>query len=62
VSAAEQHELPGSKGTANFMLKFDKGSKSTASVGVGVGEAACDNMAVCVELAVWALACVCSCV
>jgi hypothetical protein len=28
----EQHELPGSKGTANFILKFDKGSKTTASV------------------------------
>lgn len=35
VSAAEQQELPDSKGTANFIMKFDKGSKSTASVGHG---------------------------
>ncbi|KAF5827838.1 hypothetical protein DUNSADRAFT_18628 [Dunaliella salina] len=34
VSALEQHELPGSKGTANFILKFDKGSKSTASISI----------------------------
>jgi len=32
VSPHEQHELPNSKGTANFILKFDKGSKFTASV------------------------------
>jgi hypothetical protein len=34
VSATETHDLSGSKGTANFVMKFDKGSKHEAYLNV----------------------------
>ena len=34
VCSTEQHDLSGSKGTANLVLKFAKGSKKEASVNV----------------------------
>ncbi|EFJ43749.1 hypothetical protein VOLCADRAFT_109954 [Volvox carteri f. nagariensis] len=34
VTSTEQHELSGSKGTANLVMKFAKGSKKEASINV----------------------------
>lgn len=34
VTAAEEHELSGSKGTANFVMKFAKDSRHECSINV----------------------------
>ncbi|GFH19447.1 uncharacterized protein HaLaN_16393 [Haematococcus lacustris] len=34
VSSAQQHELAGSKGTAHFVMKFDKSSRSEACINI----------------------------
>ena len=34
LSAAEEHELPGSRGVAHLVVKFDKGSKHAANASV----------------------------